>query len=254
MKKVAIVGVGLIGGSFALALRKTGFSGEIAGVSSDSTLSVARSLGVVDHGSPSLEAVHDADLVFLSQPISGIIRTLGELPRYLKPGALVTDAGSTKGAICAAAAAIPRFVGGHPMAGKEVSGVENSDADLFRGRRWLLTSHEADLEDLIRTIGAQPVVVSPEEHDWIAARVSHVPQLVSNALRSTTADVSGFGGPGLESMTRLSRSPYSVWQDILESNRVEIAKALDEFVFRISSIRQGLEENSDRVAESFERK
>ena len=132
MKTVAIAGVGLIGGSFALALRKAGFKGRIVGVSSAATIDKAFALGVIDEALPLAEAAADADLVYLSQPISRIIETLG----VLDTDALVTDAGSTKAVICETARKLKRgrFVGGHPMAGKESRGVEQADADLFRGR------------------------------------------------------------------------------------------------------------------------
>ncbi|HSV13378.1 MAG TPA: prephenate dehydrogenase/arogenate dehydrogenase family protein, partial [Tepidisphaeraceae bacterium] len=142
MNTVAIAGVGLIGGSFALALRKAGFQGTIIGVSSPATVQKALSLGVIDEAMPLAEAVSAADLVYLAQPISQILETLD----VLDTDALVTDAGSTKAVICDRARRLKRFVGGHPMAGKESRGVEHADADLFRGRPYVLTMHEPQLE------------------------------------------------------------------------------------------------------------
>ena len=137
MQTVAIFGVGLIGGSFALALRRAGFKGEILGVSSGSTISEALRLGVIDRGVPLEEAALASDLVYLAQPIRQIIETLSLLSGRLKPGALVTDAGSTKVEIVKQGKRLlgpGQFLGGHPMAGKEVRGVAAAEAGLFQGR------------------------------------------------------------------------------------------------------------------------
>jgi len=185
VKTVAIVGVGLIGGSFALALRKAGFQGRIIGVSSPATIDKAFSRGAIDEALPLAEAAAAADLVYLSQPISRIIETL----KVLDTDALVTDAGSTKAVICETARELKRgrFVGGHPMAGKESRGVEQADADLFRGRPYVLTSREPELENWIDRIGARLVLLEPAEHDRQVAFVSHLPQLLSTALASVLA-------------------------------------------------------------------
>ncbi len=150
MKTVAIFGVGLIGGSFALALRKAGFSGRILGVSSPATLQRALDLRVIDEGAPAREAAQAADLIYLSQPILRILEILPDLNDWVQPQALVTDAGSTKSTIVArATSAISRcqFLGGHPMAGREQRGVEAAEARLFEGRPYVLTPRsQAELE------------------------------------------------------------------------------------------------------------
>ncbi len=150
METVAIFGVGLIGGSFALALRKAGFGGRIIGVSSDQTIRAALDLRVIDEALPAREAAGLADLLYLSQPIHKIAECLEELDACVKPGALMTDAGSTKKLIVdRASQAISRaqFLGGHPMAGRERRGVEAAEADLFQGRPYVLTPRTpADLE------------------------------------------------------------------------------------------------------------
>ncbi len=149
MKTVAIVGVGLIGGSFALAIRKAGFSGRIIGVSSPGTINRALELGVIDEGLPLQKAAAEADLIYLSQPILQIADSLAELNKWVRPEALITDAGSTKTVIAdRAATAISRcqFLGGHPMAGREKRGVDAAEADLFQGRPYVLTPRtEAEL-------------------------------------------------------------------------------------------------------------
>ena len=142
MKTVVIVGVGLIGGSFALALRKAGFGGRIIGVSSPKTVEAARKRGAIDEAASLEKAVPWADLVYLAQPISRIVSTIEDIEPLLREGALVTDAGSTKAEIVAQAGRFikkAQFLGGHPMAGKEKRGVEEADPDLFAGRTYVLT-------------------------------------------------------------------------------------------------------------------
>ena len=146
METVAIVGVGLIGGSFGLALKKGGFSGKIVGVSSNDALRVALERGAIDEAATLAEAVPKADLVYLAQPIGRIIDTLRHLDPLVRPGALVTDAGSTKAAIVSAAQTFLHravFLGGHPMAGKERRGAAQADRDLFDGRAYVLTPEDA---------------------------------------------------------------------------------------------------------------
>lgn len=260
MKTVAIAGVGLIGGSFALALRKAGFHGDIAGVSSPRTLAEARRLGIIDREMSLSQAAGEADLLFLAQPIGRIIAMLAEIGPLLGPSALVTDAGSTKTLICAAAEAhLPaqQFLGGHPMAGKELRGAASADANLFSGRTWVLT-RESDhpFVDWIRRIGAHILHLGPEEHDATVALTSHLPQLASTALANTVS--SGLtrdeqlraGGPGLIDMTRLALSHYDMWADILETNPKAIDAALRTYIDRLESIRQRLGQPS--VQEDFE--
>src|ERR1700730_14951178 len=142
METVAIFGVGLIGGSFALALKKAGFKGAIVGVSSPATIEAPRACGAIDEALPSEEAARQADLIYLAQPISRILETLPRLNPWVRPDALVTDAGSTKGAIVALASKMltgAPFLGGHPLGGKEQRGVEHADPDLFRSRHYVLT-------------------------------------------------------------------------------------------------------------------
>lgn len=243
MRSVAIAGVGLIGGSFARALRQAGFDGEILGVSSPATLAKA---GAIVDRSATLDEAARCDLVFLSQPVSGIIETL----KKLRTGATVTDVGSTKRAICAAAAHLPNFTGGHPMAGKEVSGVEHSDPDLFQGRPWIFTSEPPPLlRDWVTRIGARILVTTPEEHDRLVALASHLPQLLSNTLAEIAEPARSVGGPGLESMTRLAASPFELWKDILETNGDEILRALDAYRDLLGEKRAALAEG--RLRELF---
>jgi prephenate dehydrogenase len=233
---VAIVGVGLIGGSFALALRKAGFQGKIIGVSSPSTVQKALSRGVIDEALPLAEAAAAADLVYLSQPISQILATLD----ILETDALVTDAGSTKAVICEHARRLRRFVGGHPMAGKESRGVEHADPDLFRGRPYVLTAREPQLEAWIERIGARLVLLEPAEHDRQVAFVSHLPQLLSTTLASVLAGKENVAGPAAADLTRLALSPYDIWRDIFATNAEPIDAALSAYIARLEDVRAQL--------------
>lgn len=253
MRTVAIAGVGLIGGSFALALRAAGFTGDILGVSSPGAIEQALKLGAIDRGATLEDAAAVADLVYLAQPILRIMETIDRLAACLKPGALVTDAGSTKARIAERARrALPpgAFLGGHPMAGKEVRGVAAADAKLFAGRAYVLTPFEPAalgtpaaqmLVAWIRKIGASILVMTPEEHDSTVAFTSHVPQLASTALSLLVADhVSGerlsAAGPGLMDMSRLAMSAYDIWADILATNDA-IPQALEAYIAVLERLR-----------------
>lgn len=254
LETVAIAGVGLIGGSFALALRQAGFRGTVLGVSSPRTLARALELNVIDEGVTLDEACSRADLVYLAGPIHAILDTIPTLDAMLKPGALVTDAGSTKALICQAGARLTRgqFLGGHPMAGKELRGVDASEASLFRGRPYLLTPQRPeDLEtpaarefvEWVHRIGAVPKILTPEQHDQVVALSSHLPQLLSTALASglgrqaCSSDVAAAAGPGLIDSTRLAMSAWDIWRDILDTNQTAVVAAMDLFAERWKELR-----------------
>jgi prephenate dehydrogenase len=257
MKTVAIFGVGLIGGSFALALRKAGFSGRILGVSSAATLQRALDLDVIDEPATASAAAQSADLIYLSQPILRILEILPELNDWVQPGALITDAGSTKSTIVAkASSAISRcqFLGGHPMAGREQRGVEAAEAGLFEGRPYVLTPQSpADMEtanaremlDWIAKIGAFPIILNPQEHDRIVAYTSHLPQLASTGLAALLngreEPRAGVFGPALVDSTRLALSSFEVWGDILATNHAPIEEALRAYIAKLEEFRQSLE-------------
>lgn len=254
MQTVAVVGVGLIGGSFALALKDAGFDGRILGVSSPATIAAALQTGAIDEAAPLQQAAQRADLVYLAQPISQILNTIAALNPWVRPGALVTDAGSTKTAIVnRAREALTRcqFLGGHPLAGKESRGVESADAALFRGRTYVLTP-QSD-EDLITAsaraftgwlerIGAQLLVTTAEHHDEVVAYTSHLPQLASTALASCVAglfpeELPQVWGPGLVDSTRLALSAFEIWGDILDTNRNGVDAALGRYIKELQRLR-----------------
>jgi len=256
MQTVAIFGVGLIGGSFGLGLKKAGFKGTIVGVSSEATIRVALERGAIDEAAPMADAARGADLIYLAQPIGRILDTLHHLDSYVNAGTLITDAGSTKSAIVATARQyIGRcaFLGGHPMAGKEKRGVAEADAELFRDRTYVVTPDDpAELEngpareflDWVRRMGARPVVLTPEEHDRIVSFTSHLPQLASTALAATVAEQAGdrlsVAGPGLADTTRLALSSFELWRDILATNSTAIEEALNAYIRKLEHVRDHL--------------
>ena len=258
MNSVAIVGTGLIGASFGLALRQAGFIGPILGVSSERALADAVAVGAIDRGVTLAEAAGQAELVFLSQSIGRILDTLRHLDPLLRPGALVTDAGSTKNEIVDHARQFIRrgqFLGGHPMAGKELRGAAAAEAGLFQGCTWVLTPDEpSELEtpaaraflDWLDRIGARLVALDCDEHDRVVAFTSHLAQLASTALASSVGENLSeerhlrVAGPGLRGMTRLALSSYDLWRDILATNTEHIDRALSRYVQKMEYIRDNL--------------
>jgi prephenate dehydrogenase len=249
VQRVGIIGVGLIGGSFGLALRKAGFAGAILGVSSALSIEQGVAHGAIDRGATLEEAAGSCDLLFLSQPISGILDTLRKLDPLVRADTLVTDAGSTKQAIVdEARRSLQRcaFVGGHPMAGKELRGVAAADADLFRGRPWVLTSDlDHPFRKWIAAFGAREIILDAARHDRLVAWSSHLPQLASTALASVLYDrapeAAATAGPGLLDSTRLAMSSFDLWRDILATNQTEISAALDAYIGKLQALRSGYE-------------
>ena len=245
-KVVAIAGVGLIGGSFALALRQAGFQGKIIGVSSPATVRAALDRGVIDEALPLREAAAQSDVIYLAHPIEKILETLNVVDEAVRPGTLITDAGSTKQAIVERARQTirrGRFVGGHPMAGKEARGVQAADANLFQARPYVLTGSDATLEHWVAKISARLVKLDAAEHDRLVALVSHLPQLLSTALASLIADspeAARVAGPAAVDLTRLALSPYDIWRDIFATNTGEIDRAIGDAIERLQSLRENL--------------
>ncbi len=258
METVAIVGVGLIGGSFGLALKKAGFRGAILGVSSEASVRAGLAAGAIDRGATLEQAARAADLLYLAQPIGRILDTLHHLDPLVRPEALVTDAGSTKHAIVTAARRLVRrcqFLGGHPLAGKEKRGAAAAEADLFRGRTYVLTPASPDelrtpaarvFVDWLSRIGARTVTLGAAEHDRLVSFTSHLPQLASTALAATVADNLTapedlqVAGPGLIDSTRLAMSAYDLWRDILATNTESIEQALTAYINELEQIRDNL--------------
>lgn len=269
-QRISVLGCGLIGGSFALALKAKGFSGEIVGWDRPDVLEKARARRAIDRGAANLpDAVSAADLIYLAAPVVTILDLLPQLAPHAKSGALVTDAGSTKARICRQAREVlPKkvfFLGGHPMAGKEVSGIDNADPELFVGTKYVVIKDateatEAEEESLswVRRIGAEPVEMDAETHDWAVAFVSHLPQLLSTALASAVWDETdedglpvALAGAGFRDMTRLAAGPYEIWRDICLTNSDNISQALERLAQKLAQLGDNLK--SKELAEEFAR-
>lgn len=256
--RISIIGLGLIGGSWGLALRNSGYRGVRVGFDKTEVLSRAQTAGAVDEVAPDLaSAVRGADLVILAAPVGAIINLLSQLKPSVMPGALVTDVGSTKRLICSRARELfgnePLFLGGHPLAGKERCGIENSDAALFQKARYVLTALSPDdLGDkrvkefslLVESVGARPFVTDPQTHDRAMAFLSHVPQLLSTGLASLIAEQSAeeflpaeLAASGFRDVTRLADSPYGLWRDICLTNIENIQSALESLVEKLEHMK-----------------
>jgi len=260
-ERVAIIGVGLIGGSFALALRAAGACGSIVGVGRNPrNLSRARALGVIDEeaGDPA-QAAQDADLVLLAAPVAQTPEILAALAPRLGPRTLLSDAGSTKRDAAAAArtvlgAGAAQFVPGHPVAGAEASGVDAARADLFRGKRVILTplaenaaEDVARVEAMWRACGAQVSRLTPEAHDAVFAAVSHLPHLLAYALvhafagRDDHDRLFDHAGAGFRDFTRIASSSPEMWRDICMANRDLLQAECLRYQEALDVLRQMLE-------------
>ena len=305
IQRVTILGTGLIGGSFALALKKYATDVQITGWDRHETAEAAQASGAIDHphhGQLS-DAVREADLIYIALPIGVTLDLLAEIAKHAAPHALITDACSTKVRILNAAVELfhsptgPLFLPGHPMAGREVSGIANADADLFRGQTYALITtpspspmgaalqfpqgHEGPGAPAVETIaflnpsgakhdprvsaflkllekiGARPLWLGAQQHDYAVGLSSHLPQLTAVALASflyDRLDENGLpitlAGPGLRDSLRLAGSPYATWRDIILTNREILSAELDLFARRLDDLRDRL--NSRELESDFD--
>ena len=274
IRQITIIGTGLIGGSLALALKKNRFAGRIIGCDRAPVLERARSKAAIDggHTNPS-DAVRGSQVVVLATPVSGVIDLIDRLGPALPPKTLLTDVGSTKAEVLERARTVlrkntgVRFLAGHPMAGKEQSGVEFADPDLFQGAAWFVTPVPGQkiYDDLsgeylewVEKIGARIASMDASEHDQLCAWISHLPQMISTALAASLVDEYGAdaplleaGGRALREMTRISSSPYSMWRDIALTNKKNIRTALLRLEQHLAHIRENLD--TRELAMEFER-
>ncbi len=261
--KVAVVGVGLIGGSFALALKAARACGEVVGVGRGAAnLKLALEQGVIDAIGTD---IGDADLVLVATPVAQYPQVLAALAPRLKPAALVTDGGSTKRDVIAAARAAlgaksAQFVPAHPIAGAERSGAAAASADLFRNRRVVLTPLAENPDATVRAVeaawqacGARVSRMDAAEHDAVLAAVSHLPHLLAYALvhevaeRADSAQLFGFAAGGFRDFTRIASSHPEMWRDICVANRDRLLDELDRYLAKLKSVRP-LVESGDGAA------
>jgi prephenate dehydrogenase len=258
LKTLAVIGVGLIGGSFASALRRAGVASSVVGFDRDpEALEKAAALGVIDVAADSASAAaRGADLVVVAVPVRAIGSVLHDVSLTLDANAVVTDVGSTKSEVVATARGelrerFPRFVAGHPIAGRETSGVESASPDLFRGARVVLTpvaETAPDAVDLVKSCweaaGGKVATISPAEHDRIFAAVSHLPHLLSFALvseiaaRDNAAELLGFAAGGFRDFTRIAASSPEMWRDIALQNREALLAEIDRYGAQLAVFRE----------------
>jgi prephenate dehydrogenase len=283
IKRILIVGTGLLGASTGLALQANGFAGEVIGWDRDAAmLQTALRRGALTSVAPDpLHAAKEADLILLAGPVLAIVEWMGRLADLLSPNQLVTDVGSTKQQITEAAAehynrpGRAGFLPGHPMAGKEVSGAENAEAELFRGAVWLFTPTDpfvpdarisdpqaaataAEFRRLVENFGCRTLDMDARRHDELLAWVSHLPQFLATALSAlfqdefgADADLRAIGGRAMREMTRLGSSPYSMWRDVALSNAEHVERALLALEQRLAHLREILQ--TPALGDEFER-
>ncbi len=269
---LAVYGVGLIGGSLAAACKRGRLVERVLGISRASTIDKALELGVIDEGfvrERAAQALGRADLVVLGGPVRVILDQLSTIGPLLKAGAVVTDVGSTKRAVVKAALEhLPdsvHFVGGHPMAGAETTGVQGADPFLFQNAVYVICPpgeadrmHADRFSALAQALGARVLITSPENHDRIAATISHLPQLVAVAMMNLAAQFNDQDGDtlklaagGFRDITRIASSPFGIWSDILATNSDEIRQRIDSLIGSLESLRKLV--GTGEMAAVFER-
>ncbi len=258
---IALVGVGLIGGSIGLAARERLGASVAAYDPSGEALQIALERGAIDRAYKDIAgAVGDAEAVFVAAPVGVLPEVAGEALAQVPEGCVVTDVGSTKRAIVAAldeGGRASQFVGGHPLAGAETSGVRHARTDLFEGATWYLTPTSSTsgilyerLHRLLHGLGARPTAIDPETHDTLLATVSHLPHVLANVLVAQAARTLDSGshppvrlpatGPSFRDATRVAGAPSAIWTDIYVSNRDAIATRIDDTIARLSEVREAL--------------
>lgn len=270
-EQLGLIGCGLMGGSFALALKRAGLVKTVVGYSkSPSTTSRARQLGVIDVEAPSaLLAVAGADIVLLAVPVAATESTLKSIRHLVTGSMLIMDVGSTKGDVVQAArnalqGQVGGFVPSHPIAGREVSGVEHADANLYQGQRVILTPTEhtraAQLEQaeaVWTALGSRVIHMSPQEHDAAFAAVSHLPHLLAFAMvnsllgQSQAETLFSLAGPGFRDFTRIAASDARMWRDVLLANRAEVLRQSELFRQALASMEDVMQSDDAEALEAL---
>jgi prephenate dehydrogenase len=254
-ERIAILGLGFMGGSLAMAARQVWPGALVIGVDTNDVLETAMRLHAVDVGADDPVIAAEADLVVLAAPVAHNIALLGTLARSIAGNAIVTDLGASKRAVVEASASLPArlvFVGGHPLAGGPRRGIDAARPDLFIGRPWILTPVGGGSEPVERLkrfvagVGAEPHVMMPAEHDRLVAYLNQLPQVVVNVLMQVLGEQLGdaglgFAGRGLADTTRLAAAPGHIWKDVLATNKDMAGAALDTFIEMLSFVRERLD-------------
>jgi prephenate dehydrogenase len=251
--RIAVLGVGLIGGSIGLAARQRLGAEAVGWSRSSETLERALELGVLDAAADSLAAACEgAEVVFCSAPVSALPGQVGDALAACAPDAVVSDVGSTKRQLVAAVGGDERFIGGHPLAGAETAGVANARADLFERARWYLTPTERSsgilydrLQRMVAGLGARPQAIDAEAHDRLMATVSHLPHVLANVLAAEAAATLTRDserlpevGPSFRDATRVAGSNPAIWGDIFAANGAAVSEAIDDVIVRLGEARE----------------
>jgi len=273
-KKITIIGVGLIGGSFALALKEKNPNFKIVGIDKQEIIEKAIARSAIDEGTVNLEeGIKEADMVIIATPVKTIIDLLSKIDPFLKKGCLVTDTGSTKAKIVETANQVlspdVHFIGGHPMAGSEKYGIDSANFHLFQEKTYILTPDKKSnlinmkkIFSLIKMINANILILDPLEHDKIVSAVSHLPQIIAVSLINAIGELALQGnnnnyfkavGEGFKDMTRIASSPYKIWEDICETNQENIVKMIQEFRNYLGVIEDKLKSNPRSLKEEFQK-
>ena len=270
-EQLGLIGCGLMGGSFALALKQAGLVKRVVGYSkSPSTTERARKMGVIDVEAPSaLLAVAGADIVLLAVPVAATERTLKSIKHLITPQMLVMDVGSTKADVVSAARSalgsrLGSFIPAHPITGKELAGVEHADANLYRGAKVVITPTERTLTAQLHkaqllwlALGCEVSTMSPQAHDAAFAAVSHLPHLLAFAMmHSITGQLHGeeylqLAGPGFKDFTRIAAADAKVWRDILHANQEEVLSQLQHYRHALQAFEAALQANDTAALASM---
>ena len=265
-ERIAIVGFGLIGASIAFAARARWPSTLLIAVDRKDVIETAMRMHAADVGGDDLVMAAEADLVILAAPVRANIRILSELSAHVPGKAVVTDVGSTKRQVTAAAGALPprlHFIGGHPLAGAATGGIEAARPELFTGRPWILTPGVGPRETLDRLslfiagLGARVHLMTPDTHDSVVAYLSHLPQIAASALMHLVGEHAGaaglaLAGRGLRDTTRLASSPADIWRDIAATNQDNIDRAIDELIEILRGLKAGTPGATDALGSIFD--
>lgn len=273
-KKITIIGVGLIGGSLGLALKKKNPKFKITGIDKLEIIEKAIARGAIDEGTINLEnGIKEADIIIIATPVKTIVDLLPRINPFIKKGCIVTDTGSTKGQIVETADKILSkdvyFIGGHPIAGSEKYGIDSADPHLFQDKTYILTpTKDTNLLALkkifllIKIINAKRLILDPLEHDRIVGAVSHLPQIMAVSLTNMIGELGQQEnndnyfkaiGEGFKDMTRIASSPYKMWEDICETNQENILEMIQEFRNYLRIIEDKLKNNPGNLKEEFQK-
>ena len=272
--KITIIGVGLIGGSLALALKKKKPNSKIIGIDKQEIIEKAIARGAINEGTVNLEeGIKEADIIIIATPVKTILDILTQINPFLKKGCIVTDTGSTKRQIVEKANEVLSkdifFIGGHPMAGSEKYGIESASPHLFQDKTYILTPTKKSnliaiekIFSLIKMIGANKLILDPLEHDRIVGAVSHLPQIMAVSLMSMVNELAQKEnnnnyfkaiGEGFKDVTRIVSSPYKIWEDICDTNQENILEMIQEFRNYLGVMEGKLKNDPSSLKEEFQK-